>query len=574
MESFATIPDTIRSRVGAGEKVLLILLDAFGLEFLPRHADHPLIARWDVTPLRTQFPSTTTAHIPTLAFGQPVEQHGWYEWNVYEPKLDQIFCPFRWALSDGHGFETHKEILPYRDNTPGPTFARTLDAPVLHVTPAAYAETVFTEICADGAEITAFEQLEDGVAKGLDFLSRIDPGQGAYAYLYWDDIDTTGHLEGPSSDAFHNTAIRALDAIDRALQEAPADVTVLFTADHGQVDVSPDRVDYLDQLWPQLTEHLKPIVALRPNTRHPVVAAQQLATLDQLTRGRARVHIISGGNQTEQARQGDYLTKEQRYARTSEYIDILRRAWTEKAPFDHDGEFYKFEGFGPGFETYSGDAIPISIGGQSQEAFDVGAAKADWFTFWGEPLAEFSSERERLHGLAIKAGRTDFPRLWVTFRPIIAKTDELAWEKAHEYIGKIEQTFQAGSYRPSGQVRKDAPQNVGSQRALKFASESDLYDRALWTKTAAATNAGGASTALVGSPETVAAAMLDYIDRGASIVSIRGYDTLNDAAEYAKYVLPLVKQELAHRKATGQRGTLQAENPGNYSAEYAAYATR
>jgi alkanesulfonate monooxygenase len=118
-----------------------------------------------------------------------------------------------------------------------------------------------------------------------------------------------------------------------------------------------------------------------------------------------------------------------------------------------------------------------------------------------------------------------------------------------------------------------APQNTGSQRALAFASKSELYDRALWTKTAAVTNAGGASTALVGSPETVAAAILDYVDRGASLVSIRGYDTLADVRDYGKYILPLVRQELAHRQATGQRGALQAEHPGNYRPEYASYAT-
>src|ERR1700712_5507046 len=84
----------------------------------------------------------------------------------------------------------------------------------------------------------------------------------------------------------------------------------------------------------QLTEHIKPIVALRPNTTFPTVGAQKLATLDQLTEGRAVVHLISGGSDAEQARQGDYLPKDERYARTSEYVDILRRSWTGTAPFD------------------------------------------------------------------------------------------------------------------------------------------------------------------------------------------------------------------------------------------------
>jgi alkanesulfonate monooxygenase len=320
----------------------------------------------------------------------------------------------------------------------------------------------------------------------------------------------------------------------------------------------------------QLTEHLRPIVALRPNTTFPTVGAQKLATLDQLTEGRAVVHLISGGSDAEQARQGDYLPKERRYARTSEYVDILRRSWTEAAPFSHEGEFYKFDDFGPGFPPY-GSSIPISIGGQSDEAFEVGGAKADIFSFWGEPLDDLRSEIDRVNAIARAAGRTTLPRIWVTFRPIVAQTDELAWQKAHEYVAQVAATFERAGL--GGQRFKGSPQNVGSQRALSFAQKSELYDRALWTKTAAVTNAAGASTALVGSPETVAAAILDYIDRGASLVSIRGYDTLADAVDYGRYVIPLVRQELAHRQATGQRGSLQGEHLGNYGAEYSQFAT-
>ncbi|EFC85074.1 LLM class flavin-dependent oxidoreductase [Parafrankia sp. EUN1f] len=311
----------------------------------------------------------------------------------------------------------------------------------------------------------------------------------------------------------------------------------------------------------QLTERLRPIVAVRPNTVFPLVAAQQLATLDQLTAGRAVVHLISGGSDAEQARQGDYLAKDRRYDRTSEFIDLLRRAWTETSPFSHDGEFYKFDDFGPGFAPY-GTTIPISIGGQSDAAFQVGGAKADIFSFWGEPLADLRTEIDRVNGIAAAAGRADRPRIWVTFRPIIAQTDKLAWEKAHDYVAKIERTFKGGNYHKRYLGTATGPQNVGSQRALEFAAQSDVYDRALWTRTAAATGGAGASTALVGSPETVAAAILDYVDQGASLVSIRGYDTLADAIDYGRYIVPLVRQELAHRAATGQRGTLQADHPG------------
>ena len=88
------------------------------------------------------------------------------------------------------------------------------------------------------------------------------------------------------------------------------------------------------------TDRIKPIVALRPNTMYPTVAAQSLATLDHLSGGRAVVHIISGGSDAEQARQGDYVPKDDRYARSEEYVKLLRRAWHETKPWDHDGRFY------------------------------------------------------------------------------------------------------------------------------------------------------------------------------------------------------------------------------------------
>ncbi|MFB9954539.1 hypothetical protein [Cellulomonas denverensis] len=94
-----------------------------------------------------------------------------------------------------------------------------------------------------------------------------------------------------------------------------------------------------------------------------------------------------------------------------------------------------------------------------------------------------------------------------------------------------------------------------------MAARGDRHDRALWTPTASATGARGASTALVGTPETVAAAILDYVDLGADLISIRGYDNLNDAIDYGRYLIPLVREELAHREATGVRGEVVAQPP-------------
>ncbi|WP_205687582.1 LLM class flavin-dependent oxidoreductase [Cellulomonas endophytica] len=318
----------------------------------------------------------------------------------------------------------------------------------------------------------------------------------------------------------------------------------------------------------QVTERLRPIVALRPNTLYPTVAAKALATLDQLSGGRAVVHLIAGGNDAEQAREGDRLPKAERYARQEEFLRILRRVWTETEPFSHSGRYYSFEDFVSRVRPVHG-TIPVSVGGSSDEAYAQGGALADIFGLWGEPLADTRQQIERVAAAARAAGRTGTPRTWVTFRPIIAPTEELAWEKAERTLAVLQGRGGAGAGQPLGSRAglwvqtpgASGPQNVGSQRLLEIARRQDRHDRALWTPTATATGAQGASTALVGTPETVAAAILDYVDLGADLISIRGYDNLNDAVDYGRYLLPLVREELAHREATGRRGEVVAQPP-------------
>src|SRR6201992_3897010 len=100
------------------------------------------------------------------------------------------------------------------------------------------------------------------------------------------------------------------------------------------------------------TERLKYLVAHRPGVVFPTVAARAFATLDPFHEGRTARHTITGGFEVEQRRDGDYLNKEQRYARTREYLQILKLAWTAEEPFDYDGEFYKLEGYSAEVEAF------------------------------------------------------------------------------------------------------------------------------------------------------------------------------------------------------------------------------
>jgi hypothetical protein len=234
VRSFADIPATVERLLGSGERerVGVVLLDAFGRRFLERHADHPFLRRLEVTPIATQFPPTTTAHVTTMHTGRPVGAHGLYEWNVYEPSLDAVVTPLRHkrprAFLDG---DTLYQRLGVRSTVLQPDY----------ISPSAY-DGVFTA----GAVLQPYANLAQGIRWFFDALN-----DGGYAYLYWDRIDANGHRFGPDSAEFEVAVMIALDALEGGVRQVPG-ALVLVTADHGQVAVDPARLDHLDALWPEL----------------------------------------------------------------------------------------------------------------------------------------------------------------------------------------------------------------------------------------------------------------------------------------------------------------------------------
>jgi len=289
------------------------------------------------------------------------------------------------------------------------------------------------------------------------------------------------------------------------------------------------------------TERLGFLLAHRPGFVAPTVAARKLATFDQLCDGRLAVHLIAGGNDRDQARDGDFVDHAARYRRTEEYAGLLRRTWTEERPFDHDGEFYRVAGAHSDIRCRCEPHIPLYGGGGSDDAIAALAPHLDTFMLWGEPLAETEAFMGRVRAAAASHGRSI--GFSVSTRPILAATDAEAWERAHGILDHI-------TSRTGGR-RRPAPENSGSQRLLDFAARAELFDECLWTPLAAATGAPGNSTALVGSPDTVARALLRYYQLGATSLLIRGYDPLPDAEEYGRSLIPRVRELVAaHDRAT------------------------
>jgi alkanesulfonate monooxygenase len=290
------------------------------------------------------------------------------------------------------------------------------------------------------------------------------------------------------------------------------------------------------------TSTLQVLVAHRPNVSIPTFAAKTFATLDHMSNGRMLVHFITGGNDHEQQREGDFLGHDERYDRTLEYIQILQKVWTTHEAFDHNGKHYRFADFRSDIFPVQQPHPPVSFGGSSDAAYRVGAQVADIYCLWGEPLADIAEQIARVERECAAIGRPR-PKIQVAFRPILGPTEEQAWQRAHDIVARIES--RTGPRNPWIRGSRGGPQNEGSRRLLDIAARGDRFDKALFTATARATGAMGNSNALVGTPETVADALMDYVKLGADILSARGYDTLQDAIDFGREVIPLVRAEVA-----------------------------
>ncbi len=312
------------------------------------------------------------------------------------------------------------------------------------------------------------------------------------------------------------------------------------------------------------TSRLKVLVAQRPGFIQPVVLARMAATLDHLTGGgRIAIHVITGGDEADQRREGDFVPHDTRYRRTREMMAIARRLWSEDTPFDFEGEFYRHEAAFSSVKPVSPGGIPLYFAGASAPAIEVGAAEADVYAFWGEPRDQVAARMREIDEAAEKCGRT--LRYSLSLRPIIADTEEEAWEKAEwiaeETAARIElakarmaghkDTYQGlgGERNATYSVDRDTSgtTSVGRKRLIDMSADKDIYDERLWMKVANLTGAAGNSTALVGTPEQVAEAMLRYYDLGVTTLLLKGFDPLADAIDFGKRLVPLLREGAASR---------------------------
>ncbi|TCN42725.1 alkanesulfonate monooxygenase [Kribbella orskensis] len=285
------------------------------------------------------------------------------------------------------------------------------------------------------------------------------------------------------------------------------------------------------------TKTFQPLVAIRPGYWHPAHFASASTTLDQLGGGRLLINIVSG--QDNLAAYGDSEGDQaQRYARTKEFLQLVRRLWTEE-DVTFTGEYFSVTGSTVATRPVVREGRPhprLYFGGASAAAERVSATEADVQLFWGEPLDGIAERIDRLKGLQSQLGREHKPlEFGLRITTLVRDTTEQAWADAE---AKVEKMAHDADHRDPRRFRA-----TGQQRLLDLAERGDVLDDNLYTAPGKYGGGGAGTTWLVGSPEDVAKSLRKYQDLGITHFILSDTPYREEIIRTGDQLLPLLAEE-------------------------------
>ncbi|MEI7915041.1 MAG: LLM class flavin-dependent oxidoreductase [Mycobacteriaceae bacterium] len=280
------------------------------------------------------------------------------------------------------------------------------------------------------------------------------------------------------------------------------------------------------------TERLKFLVAFRPGLVPPTLAAQQAATLQRFSEGRLLLNVVSGGEDAEQQRFGDWLDHDQRYARTGEFIKIVKDIWTRDS-VDFDGEHYRIR---DGRVSEPPDPLPqLYFGGSSPAALPIAAQYMDSYLTWGEPPQAAAAKIDKVRTLAEQYGRT--LRYGIRLHTISRDTSAEAWTVAEKLLSELDPADVEAATRLNAKSESEGQRRMTALHGGRL-DQLEIYPN-LWAGVGLVR--GGAGTALVGSHEEVANLIIEYHSSGFDEFILSGYPHLEEAYWFAEGVLPLLR---------------------------------
>jgi alkanesulfonate monooxygenase len=271
------------------------------------------------------------------------------------------------------------------------------------------------------------------------------------------------------------------------------------------------------------------IVAYRSGLMSPVTFVQQLNTLSALIGGRFSLNIVAGHSPDEQHAYGDFLDHDRRYERTDEFLAVCHAFWRGERDVTFSGQHYRIEKGNLNTPFVSARRHPeIYIAGNSEPARRLALARGTCWMRLGDTAENVAREAAGVLDRGIEVGL----RMSMIARP----TRGEAVAAARELIARLgpgasERTGEGGFIRRSDSV---------SMNDLYCRAEQEWLAPTLWA--GAVRTHGAAAIALVGSPEEIAAAILEYKRAGVSQFIFSGWPKVESMEFFGREILPLVRR--------------------------------
>lgn len=284
------------------------------------------------------------------------------------------------------------------------------------------------------------------------------------------------------------------------------------------------------------TKTFRFMIPFQPGFLNPVTAARMTASLQRATRGRALYNVITGGGGPAQLWWGDSVAHDDRYGRTTEFLDVLRGIW-KGGPFSYKGRFYQVEDAGLASPLNEEEYPEIYFSGSSDAALVSASKHADYYLTWLEPFEQLREKFDRVKARTAVLGRgiKCAIRVDVVARP----TEEEAWEEVRAGFEAIDkETLERFNGRGgsdsvgAARQRRNRPTTVTSYKDL-------IAEPNVWSGFGLLR--GGQTNGIVGSYAQVAERLDELVDLGADAFILAGTPHLEEAYRVGEEVLPLLR---------------------------------
>ncbi|MBR8839822.1 MAG: LLM class flavin-dependent oxidoreductase [Stigonema ocellatum SAG 48.90 = DSM 106950] len=268
----------------------------------------------------------------------------------------------------------------------------------------------------------------------------------------------------------------------------------------------------------EVTNSIEIIAAVKPLLFHPVVLAKMALGIDAISNGRFAVNLVSGWFMPELQKSGiSFLPHDERYRYSQEWIKVVKELWSgERVNFQ--GKYFQINDLCLRPHSVAQPHPRVYLGGESESAKDLAALEADVFFLNGRPLEVV---REAIADMRKRVRKKPKPLSFALSAFVIARSTQAQAQAEYEYLLELTKTDDRSEL-----LKGIEPEVVMFKNMAKYPGVGSN---------------GGTAAGLVGSYDTVAARLTDFVEVGIDTFMLQFQPFATEMKRFSQEVIPRVR---------------------------------